>query len=94
MSFFRSVRWIRCGQPRTKNRDALQNWVFNFPVSKVAPRPAEMVNLLVEEYMETPSVDKNRIYIMGISMGGIGTLEFLHRWPEKYAAAACNLWGT
>ncbi|TDN98399.1 prolyl oligopeptidase family serine peptidase [Sunxiuqinia elliptica] len=73
---------------RTKNRDAQQNWVFNFPVSKVAPRPAEMVNLLVEEYMETPSVDKNRIYIMGISMGGIGTLEFLHRWPEKYAAAA------
>ncbi|WP_439185611.1 alpha/beta hydrolase-fold protein [Carboxylicivirga taeanensis] len=73
---------------RTKHMDAQQNWVFNFPVSEVPPRPAEMVNLLVEEYMEIPSVDKSRIYIMGISMGGIGTLEFLHRWPDKYAGAA------
>ena len=73
---------------RTKHKVEGQNWVFNFPVAKVPPRPSELVNLLMEELMKGQSVDQQRIYIMGISMGGIGALEFLHRWPGKYAAAA------
>lgn len=73
---------------RTKHKIEGKSWVFNFPVDKVPPRPSELVNLLMEELIKEPSVDQQRIYIMGISMGGIGALEFLHRWPGRYAAAA------
>lgn len=34
------------------------------------------------------SVDKNRVYITGLSMGGMGTFEAVFRFPEMFAAAA------
>ena len=46
-----------------------------------------LVNELVESMIETEKVDQDRIYVMGLSMGGFGTFETLARWPEKYAAA-------
>ncbi len=61
--------------------------VFEFPVTLDAPRPAQLVNSLVEELIADKMINTKRMYIMGISMGGIATLEFLFRWPEKYAAA-------
>ncbi|MCY1720656.1 alpha/beta hydrolase-fold protein [Prolixibacteraceae bacterium Z1-6] len=73
---------------RIKHKNEAGEWVFEFSVKEKAPRPAEMVNQLVESLIETPQADQQRVYILGISMGGIGTLEFLHRWPDKYAAAA------
>ena len=33
------------------------------------------------------SVDTNRIYVYGISMGGEGTFDLLHKYPDKFAAA-------
>jgi predicted peptidase len=33
------------------------------------------------------SIDTNRIYLTGISMGGFGTWELLERFPKKFAAA-------
>jgi hypothetical protein len=33
------------------------------------------------------SIDTNRIYITGLSMGGYGTWEFITRFPDKFAAA-------
>lgn len=46
-----------------------------------------LVNELVEGLVQEESVDKDRMYVMGLSMGGFGTFETLARWPEKYAAA-------
>ena len=34
-----------------------------------------------------PQVDKDRIYVMGLSMGGMGTFDLAIRYPEVFAAA-------
>jgi predicted peptidase len=79
-----TVMWTHREKIMTEQR----GWVFTFPLLSGPPRPAELVNQLVEQWMESGKIDTSRVYIMGLSMGGIGTLEFLYRWPEKYAAAA------
>ncbi|MDI9874245.1 carboxylesterase family protein [Flectobacillus rivi] len=42
---------------------------------------------LVKQISKTEKVDKNRIYIMGLSMGGMGTFEAIARNPKLFAAA-------
>lgn len=42
---------------------------------------------LARELMQTEAVDKDRVYIVGLSMGGMGTLEAVHRFPKLFAAA-------
>ena len=42
---------------------------------------------LLDTYLAMPQVDKQRIYIMGISMGGMGTYDMTIRFPEVFAAA-------
>ncbi|PWD98542.1 carboxylesterase family protein [Marinilabilia rubra] len=72
---------------REKKKNSEGVWEFWFPLGDSAPWPSLMVNQLVEDLTASGKVDADRRYIMGLSMGGIGTLEFLYRWPEKYAAA-------
>ncbi|UCS91573.1 prolyl oligopeptidase family serine peptidase [Echinicola marina] len=47
----------------------------------------DLVNELMQKLFKAEKVDKDRLYIMGLSMGGFGTFETLGRWPKKYAAA-------
>jgi predicted peptidase len=42
---------------------------------------------LVSQWLDKPFVDKHRVYIGGLSMGGMGTFEILRRKPEVFAAA-------
>ena len=42
---------------------------------------------LIDDLIENYNVDKNRIYITGLSMGGYGTYEMLARYPDLFAAA-------
>ena len=42
---------------------------------------------LLDTYLALPQVDKNRIYIVGLSMGGMGTYDMVIRFPELFAAA-------
>jgi predicted peptidase len=54
------------------------------------PPQAPIITLLMElidSYISRPEVDPRRIYIMGISMGGIATYDIVSRYPEKFAAA-------
>lgn len=46
-----------------------------------------IVNELVDQIIKKERVNKDQVYVMGLSMGGFGTFETLARWPEKYAAA-------
>ena len=54
------------------------------------PPQAPIVTLLLElidSYIARPDVDPRRVYIMGISMGGIATFDIVARYPQKFAAA-------
>lgn len=42
---------------------------------------------LVDNFLEKKYVDKQRVYIGGMSMGGMGTYEILRRKPRTFAAA-------
>ncbi len=46
------------------------------------------LNRLIDEILETYSVDRERIYITGLSMGGFGTWRMLLENPDRFAAAA------
>jgi predicted peptidase len=71
---------------RTKEKTNQGTWKIEFPLYNDPTQPAAMVNLLVDDIINSGIVDPNRVYVMGLSMGGIGVLDFLCRWPEKYAA--------
>lgn len=42
---------------------------------------------LLDTYLDMPQVDKNRIYIIGLSMGGMATYDMVIRYPEVFAVA-------
>ncbi|RNL95133.1 phospholipase [Sinomicrobium pectinilyticum] len=46
-----------------------------------------LVMKLMDSITTTPSIKKDQVYIMGLSMGGMGTFELLYRKPEMFAAA-------
>lgn len=63
--------------------------VFNFSDSEnreITPALSQTVNLL-EEFRQKSWVDNARIYVGGLSMGGMGTFELLARKPDWFAAA-------
>ena len=78
---------IVCGPTDKKKNRGENDWKFKFPLEPGPTKPACLVNQLVDKLLESGTIDPARVYIMGLSMGGIGTLEFLYRWPDKYAAA-------
>lgn len=42
---------------------------------------------LIQDWLSSGKVDLNRVYVGGLSMGGMGTLELLWRMPQTFAAA-------
>jgi len=50
-------------------------------------KPMELLIALVHEMMKNKSIDTNRIYITGLSMGGFGTYDAIERYPDLFAAA-------
>jgi len=67
-----------------------------FPFITVMPQCPEIsfwteesksLKMLIDDLIENYNVDKNRIYITGLSMGGYGTYEMLARYPDLFAAA-------
>ena len=64
-----------------------------FPFVLASPQcPAEFhwrssfIISLVEELLENYSIDPNRVYLTGLSMGGYGTWQAALEYPEKFAA--------
>lgn len=49
--------------------------------------PLVAANELVKKIAREEAVDDKRIYISGLSMGGMGTFESVYRYPTLYAAA-------
>jgi predicted peptidase len=53
-------------------------------------KPTKAMRLLtayVQELKQNENIDKERMYVAGLSMGGMGTYELLRREPKTFAAA-------
>lgn len=50
--------------------------------------PMRMAQAVIDELIEAHDVDTDRLYIMGLSMGGYGSWDAICRWPGRFAAAA------
>lgn len=76
------------------------NWIKSFParndrgVVDWAAHPNDSISIsqqhvkeLIDQYIANEKVDSRRVYILGISMGGMGTFDMVARFPETFAAA-------
>ena len=60
---------------------------FGFNKQGPPQKSLKMVLGLMDQLVKNPNVDPSRIYVMGLSMGGMATYELLQRRPELFAAA-------
>jgi predicted peptidase len=75
--YWGSVIVDRSTQPRT--------FTFNYQ-NHITPALQLAIDL-VKFLRKAEAVDKNRVYVTGLSMGGMGTLEAVYRQPKLFAAA-------
>lgn len=60
---------------------------FDFDPDSGATSSMNMLLELVDSLSNLQMVDKQRIYVGGLSMGGMGTFELVYRRPDLFAAA-------
>ena len=68
------------------NRGGKKDETF-FPYEAPMPPTLQAVKELLDEFISNNPIDTNRIYIMGLSMGAMGTFEMVCRYPDLFAAA-------
>ena len=76
-SYWASVKVDRDKQPMT----------FAFDYTRPSNWPLVAAYDVVKQLVREESVDKHRLYIMGLSMGGMGTFEQVFNHSKTYAAA-------
>jgi predicted peptidase len=60
---------------------------FNFPTTDSVTLANRLVLALLDSMLGAGSVDSNRVYLGGVSMGAIGAYDLLWRRPNTFAAA-------
>jgi predicted peptidase len=60
---------------------------FTQPMSAEPSPPMELTIQLLDSLQSKYSINANRLYVTGLSMGGFGTFDLLQRFPRKFAAA-------
>ncbi len=79
------------GPPKLLDTDRAKTWPF-LTVSPQCPGgkywSPKQILLLVDELEKKFPIDKNRLYLTGLSMGGFGTWMILNEDPNRFAAAA------
>lgn len=76
--------------PQCPNEQKWANIDWTQPGIDKPDKPSESMELLfglVDTMINDAAVDKNRIYITGLSMGGYGTWDAIARRPDFFAAA-------
>ena len=69
-----------------RNRETNEN-IFHYPEESEPTWALSAVMNLLDEMLQQPYIDKQQIYLGGLSMGGMGTFELLARRPNIFAAA-------
>ena len=64
------------------------------PQNPGGPWSPKKLNDILEWIGENYAYDHNRVYVLGMSLGGYGTLDFVGTYPEKVAAAMALCGGT
>ncbi len=77
-SYWASVKFERTKYPLELDFN------YKYPVTPPLESAVELVRQIIKE----KKADKKRIYIAGLSMGGMGTLEAVYRNPRLFSAAA------
>jgi predicted peptidase len=62
---------------------------LDFQLGGEPTRDMSLLLSLIDEFVAKAFVDSNRVYVGGLSMGGMGALELLRRRTEVFAAAFC-----
>lgn len=60
---------------------------WNAQKSDSIAAPLRRVKELIDYYIANEKVDARRIYVIGLSMGGMGTFDLVARYPNLFAAA-------
>lgn len=70
---------------KTGKKDSLGG--FEYTSDKPVKTSLGLVSMLMDSLAQTPQVNTKKMYIGGLSMGGMGTFELLWRKPKFFAAA-------
>lgn len=70
---------------RFKRGPKPNQWLYDATLT--ATTPALLVKKLMDSLINTGKTDKKRMYIGGLSLGGMGTYDMLVRYPGYFAAA-------
>jgi len=83
--------WVIFPQCSKNDRwPSLSSDIWNKPFQNKMDKPnksMELVLKLMDVFIEKKEVNKQKIYVSGLSMGGMGTFEILSRRPNMFAAA-------
>lgn len=60
---------------------------LTFGLADQPTQPMSTLVSLIQDWLSSGKVDVNRVYVGGLSMGGMGTLELIWRMPQTFAAA-------
>lgn len=60
---------------------------FSVPMLEKPAEPMRLTIELLKQLQKRFSIDSNRLYVTGISMGGFGTFDLIERHPNMFAAA-------
>ncbi|MCD8165023.1 MAG: prolyl oligopeptidase family serine peptidase [Bacteroides sp.] len=71
---------------RRPENEATEN-TGRFPLSPEITTPMQSLIELIEGFIAQGNIDTSRIYVMGLSMGGMGTFDLICRRPDLFAAA-------
>lgn len=72
---------------RRKSMVDTSKLVFEFPTDIPMGKSLSLVSQLLDSFVTTKNINTRRIYVGGLSMGGMGTFELLWRKPGFFAAA-------
>jgi predicted peptidase len=73
-----------------------QSWVtlkdkldskFELIYTSEPTKPLALVKELIDNYVKSEAVNTKKIYVIGLSMGGMGTFDLICRYPKMFAAA-------
>jgi predicted peptidase len=61
--------------------------IWKFPADTTPTTAMRLLLQLIPQLQKDYKLDKNRLYVGGLSMGGMGTFELVRRLPKTFAAA-------